>query len=304
MSYQYLTQYNSPNFTPDAQARSVYGRSRTIEAIAIHWWGDPNENPQFEGIVNHLCSPAAQVSAHFVATGTGRRVACLVNLPDVSWATKQANPFTISIECDPRCRDEDYDVVAELIADLRRTYGNLPLVPHSQYVATRCPGNWDLGRLSALADNKISTGNFGETRNKVVLASAEQVQALYSELLERQADPGGLITYTAQTIDQARAGILASQEYHDLQQRKSEAEARAAAETAAIAAKAEADKAATEAAAQAAQVQPIPAPNVDPIPATPASAPAADVPKAPAKTRQSFAEWLILWIYNRFYKKG
>jgi hypothetical protein len=118
MSYNYLTQYNSPNYTPANEARSVWGRARTIEAIAIHHWGDPNTNPTFEGVINVLCNPSRQASAHFVATGTGRRVACLVNIPDASWATNSANPYTISIECDPRCRDEDYDVVAEMLQQL------------------------------------------------------------------------------------------------------------------------------------------------------------------------------------------
>lgn len=166
--YTYLTQYNSPNFTPNAKVKATYGRPRTIEAIAIHWWGDPNTNPTFEGVINTLCNPARQASAHFVATGTGRRVACLVNLPDASWATNNANPYTISIECDPRCRAEDYDVVGELIAELRREYGNLPLVPHKQFKATACPGNYDLNRLSDIANSKVAGKSFGTSTGKVV----------------------------------------------------------------------------------------------------------------------------------------
>lgn len=165
MSYNYLTQYNSPNYTPASEARSVWGRPRTIEAIAIHHWGDPNTNPTFEGVINVLCNPSRQASAHFVATGTGRRVACLVNIPDASWATNSANPYTISIECDPRCRDEDYDVVAELIAELRREYGNLPLLPHKQFSATACPGNYDLARLDREARVKIPGFDFGTSTN-------------------------------------------------------------------------------------------------------------------------------------------
>lgn len=156
MSYNYLTQYNSPSFTPSNQVINVWGKPRTIEAIAIHWWDDPANNPSFEGVVNLLCNPARQASAHFVATGTGRRVACLVNLDDASWATGSANPYTISIECDPRCRDEDYDVVAEVIAQIRQVYGDLPLIPHRDVMPTRCPGNYDLGRLDREAKVKIA----------------------------------------------------------------------------------------------------------------------------------------------------
>jgi Negative regulator of beta-lactamase expression len=162
MAYKYETQYDSPNFTPIGEVSATWGRPRTLEAIAIHWWGDPNTNPSYAGVIATLTRPGG-VSAHFVATGTDRRVAQLVNIPDASWATNSANPFTISIECDPRCRPEDYDVVAELIAELRAEYGNLPLVPHRQFVATACPGNYDLNRLNQLAATKVAdkTKDFG-----------------------------------------------------------------------------------------------------------------------------------------------
>ena len=169
MSYNWLTQYNSPNYTPANRVQATWGRPRTIEAIAIHWWGDPNQNPSFEGVVNYLCRANGSSSAHLVASGTGRKVACIVNFADASWATNSANPYTISIECDPRCRDEDYDVIAELIAQLRQVYGNLPLVPHKQFVATACPGNYDLGRLDREARNKVAKPewDWGHVENKV-----------------------------------------------------------------------------------------------------------------------------------------
>lgn len=161
MAYNYETQHNSPNFTPANQVAATWGRPRTIEAIAIHHWGAVTAS--YEGTINTLKVPGG-VSAHFVATGTGRRVAQLVNIPDASWATNSANPYTISIECDPRCRPEDYDVVGELIAELRAEYGNLPLVPHRQFVATACPGNYDLNRLNQVAATKVAdkTKDFGK----------------------------------------------------------------------------------------------------------------------------------------------
>ena len=169
MSYNWLTQYNSPNYTPANRVQATWGRPRTIEAIAIHWWGDPNQNPSFEGAVNYLCRANGSSSAHLVASGTGRKVACIVNFQDASWATNSANPYTISIECDPRCRDEDYDVIAELIAQLRQVYGNLPLVPHKQFVATACPGNYDLGRLDRESRNKVAKAewDWGHVENAV-----------------------------------------------------------------------------------------------------------------------------------------
>lgn len=162
--YTFLTQYNSPNYTPAGEAQATWGRPRVTKAsdgakIAIHWWGDPNTNPSFEGVISTLCNPTRQASAHFVATGTNRRVACLVDPADASWATNSANPYTFSIECDPRCRDEDYDVVAEVVADLWATYGVMPLVPHKQFSSTACPGNYDLNRITAIAKTKVADPN-------------------------------------------------------------------------------------------------------------------------------------------------
>lgn len=158
MSYKYETQYDSPNFTSGNNGRKM---------IIIHWWDAPENNPSYEGVIATLCNPNRGASAHFVATGTGRRVACLVNLEDTAWHAGTSNPATnpnpisIGIECDPRCRDEDYDVVAELIANIRSAYGDLPLKRHSDFVATRCPGNWDLNRLDKLARTKDGSGDWG-----------------------------------------------------------------------------------------------------------------------------------------------
>lgn len=166
MAYKYETQYNSPNYTPASRAQATWGQPRSIKAIAIHWWGDPNQGPTYEGVIATLCNPNRGASAHYVATGTGRRVACLVNPEDASWATNSANPWTISIECDPRCRDEDYDVVAELISQIRSAYGDIPLVPHKQFVATACPGNYNLAELDRRAKLKNGSGDWGNVTNK------------------------------------------------------------------------------------------------------------------------------------------
>lgn len=151
MAYNEITNRNSPNYTK--------GRGgKKIDKIVIHWWGDPNQNPSTGGIVNWLCNPAAGVSAHFVASGTNREVYQLVNDADTAWHAGDwnANQTSLSIECDPRCRDEDYDVVAELIADLWKYYGKLPLEPHNKFTSTRCPGNYDLNRLKSLAEEKLN----------------------------------------------------------------------------------------------------------------------------------------------------
>lgn len=151
MAYKDITNRNSPNFTVGRAGKKITG-------ITIHWWGDPASNPSTAGVVNWLCNKASQVSAHYVASGTNREVYCLVNLKDTAWhaGNLTGNQTTIGIELDPRCRAEDYDVAAELIADIWKVYGKLPLYPHKQWKATACPGNYNLAHLAALAEQKLN----------------------------------------------------------------------------------------------------------------------------------------------------
>lgn len=149
-NYNYITNRTSPNQTAGRGGSGIKG-------VVIHWWGLPKDaNP--DGVVNWLCNPNAQVSAHIVTTGTGRRVWQLVADTNTAWhaGTWNANISTIGIEADPRCRDEDYDVLAEVIANLWKYYGKLPLYRHSDFIATQCPGNYDLNRLRALAEEKLN----------------------------------------------------------------------------------------------------------------------------------------------------
>ena len=151
MAYNEVTSKNSPNFTAGRGGKKISG-------ITIHWWGDPKNNPTITGVVNHLCNPASQVSAHLVISGTGRKVYQLVNDKDTAWHAGDwnANLTTIGLELDPRCRASDYDVAAEVIADLWKFYGKLPLYPHKKWVATSCPGNYDLKKLEKLANEKLN----------------------------------------------------------------------------------------------------------------------------------------------------
>lgn len=168
MAYNYITKHNSPNYTPEGKSKRVFGQARNIKGITIHHWGDPKTKPSFEGVVSYLCRSDGNTSAHLVATGTNRRVACLVNFTDVAWHSGSAtgNATTIGIECDPRCRPEDYDVVAEAIADIRSAFGNLPLYPHKHWTPTACPGNYDLRKLDKLASTKISGKEWGQVQTK------------------------------------------------------------------------------------------------------------------------------------------
>lgn len=148
MAYESITQYTSPNQTP--------GRPWGINKIVIHWWGDPNTHPTFEGVIRTLCSPARGASAHYVVEAG--RVACIVDPDNRAWHAgdgigngSQGNDRGIGIECNPRQSDGDYQTIAELIRDLRKVYGDLPLHPHREFNATACPGTYDLNRLDRLA---------------------------------------------------------------------------------------------------------------------------------------------------------
>lgn len=158
MAYNYETHNDSPNFTPASRAMNDYGMTRVVEGSTAHHWGDERQNPTFDNVVNYLCRKGGNTSAHYVATGTGRRVACIVSPSDIAWHSGSAwgNARTIGIELDPRARDEDYDVAAELLADIRSAYGDVPLYWHSYFVATACPGKWDMERLDKLSYTKYS----------------------------------------------------------------------------------------------------------------------------------------------------
>ena len=148
MTYQDITQYNSPNYTS--------GRPYGIHYIVIHWWDDPSNHPAFEAVINTLCDPNRGASAHYIAEAG--RVACIVDPDNRAWHAgdgvnvgSKGNDQGIGIECNPRQSDDDYETIAELIRNLRAVYGDLPLIRHRDCSATQCPGTYDLDRLDKLA---------------------------------------------------------------------------------------------------------------------------------------------------------
>lgn len=147
-AYRYITSKTSPNQN---------ARNRKISGITIHWWGKPTgQSP--EGIVSWLCDKRAGTSAHYVVSeGT---VWCIVDPDRRAWhaGNSAANHTQIGIELDPNAsrRAATEKTAAALIADLRATYGDLPLSPHRKWTSTECPGDWDLARLDRLARGKTT----------------------------------------------------------------------------------------------------------------------------------------------------
>lgn len=151
MSYNLLPFKQSPNYTPNSQVASAYGRARSIQFGAGHWWDDPSRFPSFSGVVNTFMNPARQASANAVV-GDGV-VQEMVRDQDASWATNNANPYTFSIETDPQIywlwnaggdkakAQRIYDTLCEYIAD--KGYHNLQWFPHNHWWQTGCnPLNW------------------------------------------------------------------------------------------------------------------------------------------------------------------
>lgn len=142
----YTREYiQSPNFTPASQAKAVYGRVRTIEFGAGHWWGDPNAGYSHQGVVNTFLNPSRQASAHAVVSAG--RVTEMVKPGDIAWATNNANPFTVAIEVDPRMylggdlANQIKETLCEYIADMR--WHDLQWLPHNHWKATQCnPLDW------------------------------------------------------------------------------------------------------------------------------------------------------------------
>lgn len=148
MSYEYITNRDSPNFWSAADLGG-YG-TITIESLTIHHWGAVGA--QFGPTVDWLCRPAGNTSAHEVIEAG--RVAQVINFGNAAWhsGSYAGNTTSYSLELNPRAWDSDYATAGERIADIWATYGRLPLVPHKSWSATECPGAYDLARLESEAE--------------------------------------------------------------------------------------------------------------------------------------------------------
>lgn len=147
MSYNFHTQYNSPNYG------QIYGPiALPCRRLTIHWWDDPARNPQPMGVINGLCNPNRGASAHAVVWPGN--VACIVDYDKAAWHAGNAtgNQSSIGLELDPCHVDATIETVAEYIADLIREgvlARDFEIYGHKDWSATVCPGAY-YGRLAEI----------------------------------------------------------------------------------------------------------------------------------------------------------
>lgn len=146
----YITKYDSPNYTRKQVLLAQYGIKRVVNSIVIHHWDDPAKLPSFNGVINHLCRPNGNSSAHLVVEAG--RAAWLVDAEHMAWhAGPYGNPHSIGIECNPRASEADYLAVAEVVADLRNVYGDITIFSHDYWMNTECPGRWDVFKVDRMS---------------------------------------------------------------------------------------------------------------------------------------------------------
>ena len=176
MTYTLQEQYTSKNQVAGAQADSVWHRgARKVSSITIHHWGLKGQ--QFDTVRDFLCTNNSPTSAHYVVQDG--LVACIVSPDDCAFhaGNAEGNSHSIGIECRPEATDGDYATVAELIRDLRSTYGDIPLHPHNYWYATACPGDYDLGRLDALARQTTLSPQGSTITEEEDMPSVEEIAA-------------------------------------------------------------------------------------------------------------------------------
>lgn len=149
------TTWFSPNFTPSALVRQVYGLPRTIDGVTVHWWNDPKYNPTYDGTCSYLSRTGGNTSAHFVVQG--KRIACLVSTADAAWhaGSPRGNATSVGFEMSPLATDEDMQTLASAIRWLEKLYGkSLNVYQHKDWSATACPGAYSgkIGQLVAMVN--------------------------------------------------------------------------------------------------------------------------------------------------------
>lgn len=193
MKYQDITEYNATSFTE---------ANRTIDdidTIVIHHWGDDNQ--RFEKVCEFFASGPG-TSAHFVVEAG--RCAQLVEIKDIAWHAGNwaANQRSIGIECRPEMSPEDFETVAQVIADLETFYSRSFYVHgHKDFFATACPGRW-YDQLDRLID-RVNAIKEGKIENGIEDVPAPLEKDKVSELRESWAKLKDAVTEFEEKIDNA-----------------------------------------------------------------------------------------------------
>lgn len=193
MQYTDITEYNATSFTE---------ASRTIDdidTIVIHHWGDDNQ--RFEKVCEFFAGGPG-TSAHFVVEGG--RCAQLVEIKDIAWHAGNwaANQRSIGIECRPEMSNEDFETVAQVIADLETFYNKSFYVHgHRDFFNTACPGRW-YSRLEDLI-NRVNEIKAGKVERGMENVPAPLDKDKVSELRESWAKLKDAVTEFEEKIDNA-----------------------------------------------------------------------------------------------------
>lgn len=176
MAYTLQEQYDAVNYTPEDQVANTWGMGpRTYDFITIHWWGNPVGQSLYS-IIAWFCGllpVTAGTSAHYVVSG--KIAACIVSIQNAAWhaggkhSGKHGNVSSVGLELDPKADADTYETAGELIADIWIQIGKkVPLVSHSYWTATTCPGSYDLSKLTAIANKwyAVKTGPTKPTTTK------------------------------------------------------------------------------------------------------------------------------------------
>lgn len=206
MKYIDIADYNSVSFTPDERVtivktgeEAVEVLSPLVDTIVIHHWGVDGQ--RFEDVCNFL-QGSPKSSAHFVVESG--RCAQLVDIKNIAWHSGNwdANVRSIGIECRPEMSPEDFETVAQVIADLETYYGrSFYINGHLDYFNTECPGRW-YSRLEDLI-RRVNDIKAGKVERGVENVPAPLDKDKVSELRESWAKLKGAVTEFEEKIDNA-----------------------------------------------------------------------------------------------------
>ncbi len=141
MNIQYIP---SPNYTP--------GRIQPITKIVIHWAVGTMASTDAQ-----FANPNSEVSAHYCIEDNN--IHQYVKNGDTAWHARQANPYSLGVEHSAApgrpATEATINTSAQLVAQLCSKHniainrGNI--IPHSQVVATECPGTIPIDRIISMA---------------------------------------------------------------------------------------------------------------------------------------------------------